>query len=138
MEKIKITGHVYHIGQIEQISDKFKKREFVIKTIDQYPQLVLIQVVNDRCDILDNVQLNDAVDAFINIRGREWTDRNGARKFFNTLEAWQIQIANIVNRPDVNPGPIPQNAQPQQIQNAQPQQTNYDPLGLIKNDGSPF
>ena len=136
MEKIKITGHVYHVGQVEQISEKFKKREFVIKTIDQYPQLVLIQVVNERCDVLDNIRLNDAVDAFINIRGREWTDRNGARKFFNTLEAWQIQIATIGARPDVNPGPIPQNTQ--QMQPTQQQPTNYDPLGLTKNDGSPF
>ena len=135
MEKIKITGHVYHVGQVEQISEKFKKREFVIKTVDQYPQLVLIQVVNDRCDVLDNIRLNDAVDAFINIRGREWTDRNGARKFFNTLEAWQIQIATIGARPEGNPDPIQQTAQPMQPTQQQP--TNYDPLGLTANPNEP-
>jgi hypothetical protein len=132
MDKIKVTGQVYHVGQIEQVSDKFRKREFVIKTNDQYPQFVLIQVVNDRCELLDSLRLNDSVDAFINIRGREWTDRNGVRKFFNTLEAWQITFASISNRPEVNAGPIPQNAQPieQPLQQPTQQQTNYDPLGF--------
>lgn len=131
MEKIKITGQVYHIGEVEQVSEKFRKREFVIKTADQYPQFVLIQVVNDRCELLDSLRLNDNVDAFINIRGREWTDRNGARKFFNTLEAWQVTFASISNRPEVQAPPIPQ--QPAPIQQQPQQQTNYDPLGLTKN-----
>jgi Protein of unknown function (DUF3127). len=131
MEKIKITGQVYHVGEVEQVSEKFRKREFVIKTADQYPQFVLIQVVNDRCELLDSLRLNDNVDAFINIRGREWTDRNGARKFFNTLEAWQVTFASISNRPEVQAPPIPQ--QPAPIQQQPQQQTNYDPLGLTRN-----
>jgi hypothetical protein len=77
------------------------------------------------------------VDAFINIRGREWTDRNGVRKFFNTLEAWQVTFASIANRPEIQAPPIPQNTQPIQQQQTQQQpiqptqqQTNYDPLGF--------
>lgn len=134
-EKIKITGQVYHVGQVEQVSEKFRKREFVVKTFEQYPQFVLMQVVNDRCDILDSLRLNDTVDAFINIRGREWTDRNGIRKFFNTLEAWQVTFANV----NAQPAPIPQPAQPYQNPTQQaPQQTNYDPLGLMNDNDPPF
>jgi hypothetical protein len=138
-EKIKITGQVYHIGEVEQVSKKFRKREFVVKTVEQYPQFVLLQVVNDRCDLLDSLRLNDNVNAFINIRGREWTDRNGARKFFNTLEAWQVTFASILNRPEVQPAPIPQNpAQTFQQPTQQPQQqTNYAPLGLTRNPNDP-
>ena len=135
MDKIKITGQVYHVGQVEQVSEKFRKREFVIKTNEQYPQLVLLQVVNDRCELLDSLRLNDNVDAFINIRGREWTDRNGARKFFNTLEAWQVTFASISNRPEVQAPPIPQHPAPQYQQPQQ--QTNYDPLGLTRNPNDP-
>lgn len=146
MDKIKITGQVYHVGQVEQVSDKFRKREFVIKTNEQYPQFVLLQVVNDRCELLDSLRLNDNVDAFINIRGREWTDRNGVRKFFNTLEAWQVTFASINSlQPQPapqyqqpQPAPIPQQTAPQYQQPQQaPQQTNYDPLGLTTNPNDP-
>lgn len=137
MEKIKITGQVYHVGQVEQVSEKFKKREFVLKTFEQYPQFVLIQVVNDRCDLLDTLRLNDTVEAFINIRGREWTDRNGVRKFFNTLEAWQITFANINAQPQQTAQPVQQ--QPAQTVQQPTQQINNDPLGFLgQKDGDPF
>jgi translation initiation factor IF-3 len=98
MEKITISGAVYHIGQIEQVSEKFKKREFVIQTTDEkFPQLISLQMTQDKVDLLNNLNIGDQIECNINLRGREWTDRNGVKKFFNTIEAWSIQLKNISN-----------------------------------------
>ena len=98
MEKITISGAVYHIGQIEVVSEKFKKRDLVIQTNDgKFSQLISVQMTQDKVDLLNNLNIGDMVECNINLRGREWTDRNGVKKFFNTIEAWSIQLKNASN-----------------------------------------
>lgn len=141
-EKIKLTGSVYHIGPVQQVSEKFRKREFVIKTNEQFEQYVLIQVINDRCELIDALKFNDLIEVMINIKGREWIDKNGVKKFFNTLEAWQVTFANI-NAQNQNNFATPQNNEyqikrPDAIE--QPKQ-NFDPLGIFnnkENENDPF
>ena len=73
------------------INDKFRKREFVLTdNSSQYPQLISFQLTQDRCAILDQVQIGETVVVHFNIRGREWTSPQGEIKYFNTLEAWKI------------------------------------------------
>jgi single-strand DNA-binding protein len=96
MEKqiMKISGQIIHIGQLEVMSEKFKKREFVIQTEGQYPQEIQVQVTQDRCDLLNNLKFGDIIDASINIRGRSWTSKEGVKKWFNSIEAWSISYGN--------------------------------------------
>jgi hypothetical protein len=96
MEKqiMKISGQIIHIGQLEIMSEKFKKREFVIQTEGQYPQEIQLQVTQDKCDLLNNLKFGDIVDASINIRGRSWTSKEGVKKWFNSIEAWSINYGN--------------------------------------------
>lgn len=103
-----ITGTVYKIGQTNQVSDKFSKREIAIKTDDTYPQTISFQFSNDKCPLLDNVRIGEKVSINYNLRGRTWTGNDGIEKIFNTIEGWAISLAN-------------QNATPQPIQ---PQQSN--------------
>lgn len=84
-------GRVHLIKATQQVSEKFAKREFVIKTDDQYPQDILFQVTQDKCAILDNFKIGQSVNVHFNLRGREWTDPQGLVKYFNTLEAWRIE-----------------------------------------------
>lgn len=96
MEKqiLKISGQIIHIGQLEIMSEKFKKREFVIQTEGQYPQEVQLQVTQDKCDLLNNLKIGDIVDASFNLRGRSWTSKEGVKKWFNSIEAWSINYGN--------------------------------------------
>lgn len=93
---MEIKGNVIKIYPTKNITDKFSKREFVIKTAGDYPQSILLQTVNDKTELLDKIGLGEEVTAQINIRGREWTDPQGEVKYFNSLEAWKIdnQSAN--------------------------------------------
>jgi hypothetical protein len=86
-----ITGTLHFVGETIQVSDKFKKRDFVIKdnSNSQYPQLIQFQVTQDKCDIIDR-PIGSELTIHFNLRGRGWTNPQGEKKYFNTLEAWKI------------------------------------------------
>jgi hypothetical protein len=87
----KLSGTLKLINPTQVISDRFSKREFVVETQDQYPQLISFQATQDKCALLDNFQPNEQVDVSFNLRGREWTSPQGEVKYFNTIEAWRIE-----------------------------------------------
>jgi len=85
------------------ISEKFSKREFVIETTDQYPQLVMFQLTQDKCNLLDGIGVGSKLEVSWNLRGREWTSPAGEVKYFNTLEAWKIEKVGEAVQEDVDP-----------------------------------
>lgn len=92
---MELKGKVLKIYQKKQISDKFALREFVIKTDEKYPQEVIIQVTQERCELLDNIIEGEELEVFINVRGRSWTNPQGEVKYFNSLEAWKINQESV-------------------------------------------
>ena len=151
---MEIQGRIKQIFPSQMIGQNgFEKRDLVIVTEEQYPQTIIIQFTQQRCDLLDSLQLGQNVKVYINIRGREWTNPQGEIKYFNTIEGWKIeviQITNVANQQPVQqapqqpvaqaaPAPPPQRA-PQQVQ--QPQ--IFDNHGKEPNpaiygeDGLPF
>lgn len=89
---MEIVGKIKKIMDVQNVSDKFRKREFVLSTDlnTPYPQHILFQTTQEKCSMLDNLRTNDEVKVFFNIRGREWTNPEGQIKYFVTLEAWRI------------------------------------------------
>jgi hypothetical protein len=88
-----LTGKIKAIGAIEQKSDTFKVRTFVV-TIDgdtNYPQHVQLQATNDKCDILNTFTVGSEVTVAFNLRGREWTAADNSVKYFNSLDAWRVE-----------------------------------------------
>jgi hypothetical protein len=78
-------------NQTQVVSEKFSKREFVIETTDQYPQQVMFQLTQDKCNLLDAFKVGNQLEVSFNLRGREWTSPAGEVKYFNTLEAWRLE-----------------------------------------------
>lgn len=85
-----IEGTIHVKGETQKISEKFSKRELVIKTKEKYPQFIACQLSQDKCGLLDFYNVGDEVNASINLRGREWTSPKGEVKYFNTLEVWKL------------------------------------------------
>jgi len=90
-------------GKIKLINDEqsfgssgFRKRELVIVTNEQYPQSLLIEFVQDKCDLLNNFKIDDEVVIPINLRGREWINPSGEAKYFNSFQGWKISIKGSV------------------------------------------
>ena len=95
---MQVKGTIKVKGQTIQVSDKFSKREFVVTTEEQYPQHIIIQLSQDKCEILDKVNVGDEVDVSINLKGREWTSPQGEVKYFNTIEAWKIDVLQATHQ----------------------------------------
>lgn len=49
-----------------------------------------MQLVNDKCSLLDNIYAGTKVNVSYNLKGREWNSPQGETKYFNTIEAWKI------------------------------------------------
>ena len=84
--KIKIIGDVQTFG-----ANRFQKRELVVTTDDQYPQMIMIEFVQDKCDLLNNYKVGQDVKVSINLRGREWINPQGEAKYFNSIQGWRIE-----------------------------------------------
>lgn len=87
-----VTGSIVEIFDTVQITDTFKKREFVIEYVEnpQYPELIKFELIQDKCGLLDRYQTGQQIKVEFNLRGRKWTDRQGQVKYFNTLQAWRL------------------------------------------------
>ena len=111
----KIKGEIKVIGETVQVTEKFKKREFVlIDDSSQYPQYINFQLVQDKCELTDGVQIGQRIEVNFNLRGREWTDKNGIIKYFNTLDVWRLvyeesstEIPPIPTLPDEEDDTLP-------------------------------
>ena len=90
--RYELSGTLIIIKDTQQVSDRFKKREFVVKTDEEspFPQLIPLQFTQDRCDNLDAFKQGDNVKVDFYIKGREWTSPQGEVKHFLSLDAWSI------------------------------------------------
>lgn len=88
---MQVSGTIKVINGEQQVSEKFRKREFVITdNSSQYPQHLLFQLTQDRCSLLDGASVGETITVHFNLRGREWKSPQNEIKYFNTLEAWKI------------------------------------------------
>lgn len=122
----KLTGTIKVLNDTVQVNDRFSKREFVVQTGDMYPQTILFQSTQDKCALLDGVQVGEQVEVSFDLRGREWVSPQGEVRFFNSLEAWRIekvmqQGGNAASAASA-PSPIP----PIQPSGGAPQDTNTE------------
>jgi len=89
---MEIQGKIKMIDETKTFgSNGFRKREVVITTEDQYPQHILVEFVQDKCDLLNTYTVGQDVKISINLRGREWTNPQGEVKYFNAIQGWRIE-----------------------------------------------
>jgi hypothetical protein len=90
-----ITGKVIDISPVNQVSDKFKKREFVIEKKEAGGSAVFIdyikfQLIQDKCDLINESYLNEDVKIWFNLKGNKW-ERDGKVNYFTNLDAWKLE-----------------------------------------------
>lgn len=88
---MEVTGKIRVVNPEQQVSASFKKRELVVTTEEQYPQHIMIEFTQDKCDLLNNYAVGEAVKVSINLRGREWVNPQGETRFFNSIQGWRIE-----------------------------------------------
>ena len=115
---MEIKGVIKSIEPTKVVSEKFKSRQFVIQTSEQYPQTLQLQLVQGNCDTF-NMAVGQEGTFAINLKGREWTNPQGEVKVFNTIECWSWNAA-------------------QQTPTQQPQPSVNLTAGIVADDDMPF
>ncbi|MFD2999186.1 DUF3127 domain-containing protein [Pontibacter toksunensis] len=88
-----IQGKLYETFEEQQVSDKFKKREFVLEIPDgSYTQYVKFQLTQDKCSLLESFKNGDEVKVTFNLTGKPFT-KNGTTMYFTNLQAWRLEPA---------------------------------------------
>jgi len=92
---MEVSGRIKMIDETKSFgANGFRKREMVVTTDEQYPQHIMIEFTQDKCDLLNNYNEGEPVKVSINLRGREWVNPQGETKYFNSIQGWRIEKAD--------------------------------------------
>jgi hypothetical protein len=80
-----ITGKLKVKFDTQTFDSGFQKREFVVTTAEQYPQDIKLELLKDKCSVLDSFQVGQELTVDFNLRGNEY---NG--KYYVSLQAWRV------------------------------------------------
>jgi len=94
---LEVTGKLLTKYDTQVVSEKFKKREFVLELADDingntYTNYAKMQLVQAKCDIIDRFNEGDLVKVSFNIKGNRW-ERDGKVNYITNLDAWRIEPA---------------------------------------------
>jgi len=106
---MEVQGKVKMVGEEQTFGNNgFRKREIVITTEEQYPQHIMVEFVQDKCDLLNPFQVGNDVKISVNLRGREWVNPQGETKYFNSIQGWRIEnLQQAAPATDSAPTPTP-------------------------------
>lgn len=90
---MEISGELIVVKPIQEINDKFSKREFVIKTIDSYPQEIQLELHGQAVDLIDSYNIGETIKCQLNLKGRRYEKPMEDTKWFNTIQSWKIERA---------------------------------------------
>jgi hypothetical protein len=82
---LELTGKVKVINDTQTFDSGFTKREFVITTGNEYPQDIKFEIIKDKVQLLNSVNVGDNVQVSFNLKGNEY---NG--KYYVNLQAWRL------------------------------------------------
>jgi hypothetical protein len=104
-----IVGKVIDVFPVIQVSDKFRKREFVIEKKEAgggavFVDYIKFQLVQDKCDLINESFLQEQVKIWFNLKGNKW-ERDGKVNYFTNLDAWKIEKTSSPGQEQVNPSP---------------------------------
>ena len=98
-----VKGTIRKIGQ-ESTYGKTRKKSLILKTDERFSQILEIEFLNDKINLIDGYDVGEQVEIPINIRGREWTSPKGELKYFMSLSGWKIDrtvaLTNAVQNQD--------------------------------------
>jgi len=118
---LEVTGKLLVKSDAQQVSEKFKKREFVVELVEDingnnYTNFGKFQLVQSKCEILDRFNVGDTVKVHFNIKGNSYVDKkDGVTKYITNLDAWRVEGVGAQQS-------APQQAQPMHPQSAPIQQ----------------
>jgi hypothetical protein len=111
-----LTGKLIVKYDIQQKTESFKSREFVIEKVDDVQgrmisNYVKFQCTQDRTTMVDRFNIGDDVKVSFNIRGTKW-NKDGKDLFFTNLDAWRMETVKMGGEPAAQTNDLPDNFLP--------------------------
>jgi len=83
-----LSGRIKLIQDPMTFDSGFTKREMVVVVEDgRYPQEIALEFVQDKIDLINELQPGQEVKVTFDIRGREYKGR-----YFNNLQGWRVDV----------------------------------------------
>jgi hypothetical protein len=106
-----LAGKLIEKFDVNQVRDTFRKRDFVIEKTEnqggkEFIDHIKFQLTQDRCNLIDSINLQDEIRVSFNIRGRRWVKDNNV-SYFTNLEAWKIEKTAVSSEEPPPPPPFP-------------------------------
>ena len=90
---MEVQGTIYAIGPIQEITDKFKKQEFILETLNgEYTQHIKVQFTQKRIDLLQALAPGNEVVCSINLTGKLYKNKEGKEDCFTSVDCWKIGL----------------------------------------------
>ena len=95
-QSYQLQGIVHSVGETTEYgSNGFTKREFVVKLTGDnenptYPNHIALELIKDKCGLMDNYHIGDEINVSFNLSGRLWSGGNNGEKCFTSLQAWRV------------------------------------------------
>jgi len=99
---MEVTGKVKKVFDLMTFESGFRKRELIVTTEEQYPQDISIEFLQDKVDLLNDLQEGEGVKVNINLRGREHTNKEGVTRYYNSIVGWRLEKADAPTNEQVN------------------------------------
>lgn len=93
-----LSGKIIEIYNLVEVSDRFKKQEFVIEKSEnsgtfEFTDYIKFQLTQERTGQISGFKKGDDVKVFFNVRGNKW-EKEGKLNYFTNLDAWKIERAS--------------------------------------------
>ena len=103
-------GIIHSIDDTKEYGQNgFTKREFVIKLSGEgenpdYPNYVALELIKDKCALMDTYTIGDEVNVHFNLSGRLWNAPGKPEKCFTSLQAWRVEQVGASSTPFADAG----------------------------------
>lgn len=99
-QSFETQGTIHSMGETKEYGQNgFTKREFVILLSGEgenrrYPNHVALELIKDKCELLDSYNVGDEIKVTFNLSGRLWAGNGQGEKCFTSLQCWRIESAS--------------------------------------------
>jgi single-strand DNA-binding protein len=93
--KFDLEGTLYDIKPTQQITEKFKKREFTVECSNgNYTEFIRCELTGELTSRLDSSKIGAHVIAQCTIKGRYYNKKDGTQGHANNIVCYNVQAVN--------------------------------------------
>lgn len=104
MSKIELNGVIEHIGELQNINDKFSKRDLVLRIESgKYSEFIRCEATNQACELLNGYKQDDEVKISVYLTGRKYTKPSGEIAYYTSVKLSAINKVEPISNAEVIP-----------------------------------